>query len=69
MNAFTKLYAHVKRAYTLRRDFALARRQWLSSTQLTEDEKALIRKVSLRIHHRDTMYSEGKAYEYIYIGL
>ena len=69
INAFTGSYADFKRVYTLRREFALARRQWLSSAQLTKDEKALIRIVSLRIHHRDTMYSEGKAYEYIYIGL
>lgn len=69
MKAITRPYAAFKRATALRREFGFARQQWLSSTQITEEEKALISKVSLRIHNRDTMYSEKKAHEYIYIGL
>ena len=50
------------------RDFRDAKRRLLSSPDLTNDEKSILRKASLQVHPADIMYS-GNAYHYLSVGL
>jgi len=52
----------------VRRDLHGARRRLLSSPDFTPEEKSLLRRVSLRVHHRDSMY-QGDGFHYLSVGL
>jgi SAM-dependent methyltransferase len=53
---------------TLRRDFRRAKDRLLTSTELTSDEKGLLKKVSFQVDSADTMYKQD-AYHYLSVGL
>jgi len=59
------------RATTVRTaaDFRSARRDLLSSPALADKEKALLEKVSLRVHLNDEMYAPFNAHDYLSAGL
>jgi SAM-dependent methyltransferase len=50
-------------------DLRLARRKLLSDTSVPDADKALLDKVSLRIHRDDGMYSPSDARHYLSVGL
>lgn len=58
-----------KRRSTTRRDFHRASQSLLASADLTHEEKAVLERVSLRIHEADGMYVPGKALHYLSVGL
>ncbi|MCX6224679.1 MAG: class I SAM-dependent methyltransferase [Bacteroidia bacterium] len=73
MTVFRKVYRYLRHE-TLEdtkkaRDFRSARRLLLSSPDLTHKEKILLKKISLQVHDRDSMYMEGKAFHYLCVGL
>jgi SAM-dependent methyltransferase len=52
----------------MRRDLHGAKRRLLFSPDFTHEEKSLLEKVSLQVHHGDTMYA-GDAFHYLSVGL
>jgi len=53
---------------SIRRDFHGAKPRLLSSPDLTHEEKGILEKVSIRVHHGDGMYA-GDAFHYLSVGL
>ena len=53
----------------MRRDFDGAKHRLLCSPDFTHEEKTLLEKVSLQIHHGDTMYTSSNAFHYLSVGL
>ncbi|MBW1779691.1 MAG: class I SAM-dependent methyltransferase [Deltaproteobacteria bacterium] len=68
MRLLTKTYGRTQRWISLRHDFRDAKRRLLSSTDLTNDEKNILKNVSLKVHAADTMYV-GNAFHYLSVGL
>jgi SAM-dependent methyltransferase len=69
MRVLTKTYAWLRRWDAVRRDFCAAKHRLLCSPDFTHEEKTLLEKVSLEIHHGDTMYAAGNAFHYLSVGL
>ncbi|NJD24116.1 MAG: class I SAM-dependent methyltransferase [Betaproteobacteria bacterium] len=53
----------------IRHDFLRAKHRLQSSIELTDDEKQLLHKVALQVHHSDSMYQPDGALHYLSVGL
>ena len=68
-------YRRVRSWTRVRRDLHGARRRLLSSPDFTSEEKRLLRRVSLRVNHSDSMYNGGhrdakdRGFHYLSVGL
>ncbi len=65
-------YRSLRQSYHARlitRDFQRAKAQLISSSELTEEDKILVRNVPLRVHTADGMYERGNAFHYLSTGL
>jgi SAM-dependent methyltransferase len=68
MNSLSKLRNNFNSARKTAADFSSAKKQLLSSPSVSEEEKALLKKITLRIHPNDGMY-QGNARHYLSVGL
>ena len=68
MSVLANAYSQVRNWTRVRRDLCAGRRRLLFSPDFTPEEKRLLRRVSLRVHHRDSMY-EGNGFHYLSVGL
>jgi len=68
MRVFKNAYHRFRCWISAKRDFHGAKFRLLSSPDLTHEEKRLLEKVSLQVHHGDGMY-EGDAFHYLSVGL
>ncbi|MCH7760116.1 class I SAM-dependent methyltransferase [candidate division TA06 bacterium] len=72
MNFIRKLYHHPKKILRVlyrAADFRSAKEKLLFSNALSDEEKALLSKVSLRVHRNDEMYKPIDARHYLSVGL
>ena len=68
MIALKKAYQWLRWWLSVIRDFHFAKNRLLTSTEITDDEKILIKNVSSHICYADTMY-QGNAFHYLSVGL
>ena len=65
-----RLLPSVKRWRDRNRDFHNAKETLILSKELSNDEKRILEKISLRVHDKDTMYNKyGGALHYLLVGL
>ena len=69
MRVLTKPVSLAQTPGCVRRDFCAAKHRLLSSPDFTHEEKTLLEKVSLQVHHGDTIYTSGNAFHYLSVGL
>ena len=68
MKLFTNAYHRLRKWNSMRRDIREAKHRLLSSTDLTDEEKNILNRVSLKVDDADTMF-QGNAFHYLSVGL
>jgi SAM-dependent methyltransferase len=59
----------VRKAWRIHQEMRSGRDALLASSALSDSEKALLRKISLRVHRSDDMYTPGQGRAYLAVGL